>query len=195
MLMHSYFGASYVFAGVTAVAFIHDASYVCHDSFIGAMTPSDVCHDSFSTPSYVHRRDCCCLYPWRFICVCHDSFTCVPWLIHMCAMTHLYVCHDSFMCVQCVTHRRNSTCIRSTTTHIASYMWHDPYVCVPWLVHMCDMTHSYVCHDSFTGMTDSLTGMKASFMCPVTRSYRDSCIHCVPWLIHTVCPVTHSQVR
>jgi len=34
----------------------------------------------------------------------HDSmicnwFMCVPWLINMCVMTHLWVCHDSFMCV------------------------------------------------------------------------------------------------
>jgi len=33
--------------------------------------------------------------------VCHDSFMCVPWLIHMCAITHSYVCHDSFICVPC----------------------------------------------------------------------------------------------
>jgi len=48
----------------------------------------------------------------------HDSFIRVPWLIHMCTMTHLYVCHDSF-------------------------------ICVPWLIHTCAMTHSYVYHDSF----------------------------------------------
>ena len=24
--------------------------------------------------------------------VCHDSFTCVPWLIHMCVMTHAARC-------------------------------------------------------------------------------------------------------
>ena len=50
--------------------------------------------------------------------VCHDSSICVPWLIHMCAMTHSYVCNDSS-------------------------------ICVPWLIHMCAMTHSHVCHDSF----------------------------------------------
>ena len=25
-----------------------------------------------------------------------------------------------------------------------SYVWHDSFICVTWLVHMCDMTHSYV---------------------------------------------------
>ena len=38
-----------------------------------------------------------------------------------------------------------------------SHVCHDSFTCVPWLIHMCTMTHSYVCHDSFT---------------------------CVPWLIH-----------
>jgi len=31
--------------------------------------------------------------------VCRDSFTCVPWLIHMCAMTSSYGCHDSHFSV------------------------------------------------------------------------------------------------
>jgi len=39
----------------------------------------------------------------------------VPWLMHICAMTHSYVCHDSF-------------------------------ICVPWLIHKCDINHSYTIH-------------------------------------------------
>ena len=37
--------------------------------------------------------------------------------------------------------------VRCDMTH--SYVWHDSFICVTWLIHMCDMTHSYVCHDSF----------------------------------------------
>jgi len=29
-----------------------------------------------------------------------------------------------------------------------SYVWHDSFLCVTWLIPMCDMTHSYVWHDS-----------------------------------------------
>ena len=39
-----------------------------------------------------------------------------------------------------------------------SYVWHDSFICVTWLIHLCDMTHSYVWHGSFI---------------------------CVAWLIHT----------
>jgi len=48
-----------------------------------------------------------------------------------------------------------------------------------WLVHMCDMTHSYVWHDSFIRVTWLI-------VC------HDSFI-CVTWLIH-VCGMTHSYV-
>ena len=34
-----------------------------------------------------------------------------------------------------------------------SYVWHDSFICVTRLVHMCDMTHSYVWHDSFISVT------------------------------------------
>jgi len=48
-----------------------------------------------------------------------------------------------------------------------SYVWHDSFICVTLLNHICDMTHSYVWHDSFI---------------------------CVTWLIH-VCDETDSYVR
>jgi len=34
-----------------------------------------------------------------------------------------------------------------------SYVWHDSFTRVPWLIHMCDMTHSHVWHDSFICVT------------------------------------------
>jgi len=44
-------------------------------------------------------------------------------------------------------------------------------ICVAWLLHMCDMTHSYVWHDSFLGVTWLI------HMCDMTYSYvwYDSC--------------------
>jgi len=153
-------------------------SYRCHDSFICS-------HARWLLP-LIHDA----------LCVCHDSFTCLPWLIHMCAMTHLYVRHDSVMCVPWRIHRQKSYCVHSTRIHIASYMWHDPYVCVTWLGHVCDMTHSYVWREPLICVPRLIhRGDTLIHTCPVTRSHRDSCIHCVPRLMHTVCAVTHSRVR
>jgi len=34
-----------------------------------------------------------------------------------------------------------------------SYMWHDSFICVTWLIHMCDIPRRYVWHDSFNRVT------------------------------------------
>jgi len=54
--------------------------------------------------------------------------------------------------------------------------------CVTWLIHMCDLTHSYVWHDSFIHICD----MTCSYVC------HDSFIR-VTWLIH-MCDMTHLYV-
>ena len=46
-------------------------------------------------------------------------------------------------------------------THLS--VWHGSFICVTWLIHMCDMAYSYVRHD---------------------------CFICVTWLIH-MCDMTH----
>jgi len=127
----------------------------------------------------------CTNYPC--ICVCHDTFICVAWLIHMCDLTYSYVRHDLFVCV---IGPHSCTCVKwhihmYDTTH--SYVWHDSFICVTWRIHMCDMTHSYVWHDSFKCET------RLIHMCDVTRSYMWpdfiapttlSPIQFVTWLIH-----------
>jgi len=70
-----------------------------------------------------------------------------------------------------------------------------PRRAVTWLIHMCDMTHSCVWHDSFMRVTYSFICLTwLIHMCDVTHSYvlRDSFI-CVTWLIR-MRDVTHSYV-
>jgi len=69
-------------------------------------------------------------------------------------MTPSYVWHNSF--IYCTCH-----------IHIHSYVGHDAFICVIWLIHTWDVTQSYIWHDLFT---------------------------CVPWLIH-MCNMKHSDVE
>jgi len=87
-----------------------------------------------------------------------------------------------------------------------------PFIPVSWLVHMCAISGTCVCHDSCicapwlihkcaktrsgeSGLIAQICVCSAPFMCVITRSY----VCCqnwyirVPWLIHT-CAVTHSYM-
>jgi len=61
-----------------------------------------------------------------------------------------------------------------------SYVGHDSFICVTWLIHMCDMTHSYVRLDAFMCVTwlIHMCDMTHLCMCDMAR-----CI-CVTCLIH-----------
>ena len=106
----------------------------------------------------------------------------VTWLIHMCDVTHTYVRHDSYDIADTRTDTVSETLWFRTwrdMTHslvffkTARYMLKrgrlrcrfGPYV--TWLIHICNMTHSHVRHDSFVDAT---------------------------WLIH-MCNMTHSYVQ
>jgi len=142
------------------------------------------------TPNIVEKkRDMTHSHAWQWLilmCVpcrpltCdHDSFTCVLWLIHTCAvthsqgrdaehsggMTHSYVCHDSFtcvpwlirMCARTHSHVCSFTCVswlihRGGTPNIVEVEKDMTHLDVwPWLILMCAMTRSHVCRDSCTG--------------------------------------------
>jgi len=121
------------------------------------MTHSSVRHDFITR--FIHMCGMTHSYVW------HDSFICVTWLVHMCNMTHSHVWHDSFMCVTlagwsawcvcgcgcgcgcgCVGY---GVCVCVCVSCAQTHVWHDSFICVTWLVHMCDMTRSYVYRDSF----------------------------------------------
>jgi len=61
-----------------------------------------------------------------------------------------------------------------------SYVWHDSFVCVTWLIQMCDMTHSYVWYDSFICVP------RLIHMCDTTHSYM--------WHDSFICEMTHSYM-
>jgi len=117
--------------------------------------------------------------------------------IHFRDMTHSYMCHDPL-----IWHTRTRTSSafsavvsiwrRYQNIHIVtSLMYTQPvlllyvfamcvcYICLLniFAIYMCAMTHSYVCHDSFTYVPWLIHVCHDSFMC-------------VRWLIH-VCAMTH----
>jgi len=110
------------------------------------------------------------LYVWR------DSFTCVTWLVFtwgICDVTVVCVWRDECMCmtwlihVECMSEWAVTSHRCAMTRSRVRHVWHDSFVrstCLTWLIHMCDMTNSYLKRTSFT---------------------------CVTWLIHA-CDMTHS---
>ena len=71
-----------------------------------------------------------------------------------------------------------------------SYVWHDTFICVTWLIHMCDVSHSYVWHSSRTRVTCMV------HVCDMSHAHvrfiLDSFI-CGTWFIH-MC-VTWSRIN
>ena len=69
--------------------------------------------------------------------------------LHTCAMTHLNLCHDSFLCVPRLIH------LCAIYTYNVGRRCHHFFLAqailirVPWLFQTCAMTPSYACHDSF----------------------------------------------
>jgi len=113
----------------------------------------------------------------------------------MCAMTHSYICHDSF---QCDSHHTHVWCSRIPPFCLCR-VCHDSFMCVPWLIHKCAMTHSYVCHNSFIS-APWLIHMFATTHSDVSRHPHvlqskspPLLVSCLPWRIH-ICAMTHSYV-
>ena len=159
-------------------------------------TPArDMTHSYGTWLNWFTRRDS---FGW------HDSSSTlgVAWLIYMSYMPHSYVTllnhleFDSFVCVTSLI------CIWDL---IYSYAWRGLFICVTWLVHMCDMTwlihmcdtsHQYVRRDSFVCVTWLIHMCDMTHLHWVTRFIhmgRHPTRSSVTWLIH-MCDLTHSYV-
>jgi len=161
-------------------------SYVRHDSFICETWLIHMC----DMISFICET-------WSYSYVRYDSFICETWshsyvrydLIHMWDLTAVWYSHVlTFICsrlivfIYCI-HILSFDKAHATScfevTH--SYVWHDSFICVTWLVHN-------VWHDSFIGET------RLIHMWDMTHSHarHDSCI-CETWLVH-MWNTTHYQL-
>ena len=105
------------------------------------------------------------LHGWVLSCLAMSDDT------HSCkCRIHKCVCGNTGSYMYCVITLIHMT--HSYVTHL--YMWHDSFICVTWLIHMCDMwriptcdmTHSYAGHDSFIHMS-----LMTCVSCDKTHSY------------------------
>ena len=130
----------------------------------------------------------------------------IMWHIHMC---------DSWICVTCLIHMCDMTqtlFVISTRRSISihSYVWHDSFVRVTWLIRMYIVTYSYEWLDSFVRVTwlihmCDMTQIPLWFQhdaafwfirtCAMTPSYVHP--HAFIWvtrLVVRMCDMTHSYV-
>jgi len=132
---------------------------VCLTSFVCVTWPIFIC-DVMLTRWGVCTQVSYCVSWLIYSHAWHDSIICVPCLIRMRDMTHLYVWrdvykmdyalrfhivwHDSFMCVTWINYMCDVTRL---------CVWYDSFICVTWLIHTFDKTSSCVCHDSLMRVT------------------------------------------
>jgi len=62
-----------------------------------------------------------------------------------------------------------------------SFVFHVAFICVPWIIHVCAMSHSYQSHESFT--------------CLLLTGKRTCALLCVPWLLHMCATSYHELPR
>ena len=113
--------------------------------------PRLVLRQHYEKPNSTHM----CGVPYS--CVCHDSFIRVSWLIYMCDMKYmgwlrfggalkLQVSFADYRLFYRALLQKRPEILKSLL--IVATPYHDSFLCVPWLGHMCAMTSTYVCHDS-----------------------------------------------
>jgi len=195
--------------------------YLCHDSFICvtrrirvcAMTRSyEWCDSSVCMAWYIHMRDMTYFYARR------DTFICVTWLQNRWCMVRSvkgfvdwhckYLSEDTLNLSENTFYQRKIeyettegfvawfvdvqtdsskcvTCLIHVGDMTHSYLCHltssPPLMCSTWLIHMCDMTHS-----------DSVACLV--YMCDVTHLIWHESSRCATWLLCVTYDMNHSCV-
>jgi len=117
---------------------------------------------------WLHHRGCVfyvCMCVWFCVRVCMRVCVCV-WVRARDSegqCVYAYVCSSRMYLESADCENKNGLEMGTHLTLLYQSLIRDSFMCVTWLIHLCDMTHSYVRYDSFV---------------------------CVAWPIH-LCVVTH----
>jgi len=104
----------------------------------------------------------------------------VTWLIHTRDITHTSMQHDSFVCDM-----------------TDPYVWHVSFICVTWLMHLCDEScHTCICVIRLDmHICDITYAISLMHRCDLTYStVSHDLFMCVTWLIH-VSDMNHPSVQ
>jgi len=160
----------------------------------------------------IHICDMTDLFAW------HNPVICVMWLIHMCDMNYSCVWRDSFIRVTWLIQTYAMTLLDGYCSTVQGLLdWfevdlgftellfihvcdmthsevcHDSSICVTWLIHMCDTTESYVWHDSFIRVTWLIqTYAMTHPWSPLSLQWRSVCSLLLSGV--TLCLTTHSYM-
>jgi len=170
-------------------------AYVWRDSFRCVTWLVYICgtiHSHMCRVILAHMRDII------HSCVTRDSFMCVMWRIHAGDITfvyvtslyvrrHAYVWRDA--CYQpslLKLHHRPMTMSHSYMRHDSFKTWlnsrHDSFIPATWLIHTCDMTHSYMTHSRRDSFIQATWLIHAYDMIPSNVLHDSSLL--MTWLIH-----------
>ena len=130
------------------------------------------------------------LNPSRFLVACSINQTCHTHMCHQ--MCHKYLCLTILTCITphtCNTYMSQVVKLEPIDMAGANmdFNWNsvgrDSFICVTWLLHICDMTHLCVWYDSFIGGQMDLSW----------NQVKHDLFTCEIWLIHA-CDLTHSYL-
>ena len=106
----------------------------------------------------------------------HDSFICMPWLIHMGATTHLFVSHDSCICVPWLSLHRDVEWRMPRQSQGHTYKWVMSHI---WMSHV---TFTWLCHHRVVDSVSHLWMSHITHMNESRHTYEWAMSHI--WLTH-----------
>jgi len=131
--------------------------YVWHDLFICVkwliLNAHIGCLHGFITRWFIQKSIIFLTTRVDYSYVRHSSSTRAGRLNYMRCLTHSHVWYDSSIKHTSGWWWWTHYTLIYLMMHYLIDVTHDSFICVTWLIHVCDMTHPYVWHNSFIYMT------------------------------------------